>query len=227
MPGGTTEKRPSRAREQRDELAASVESWATFIFSNLLWVLMSLLVVTLPAATAGLFAYLSGRARGVPSELLSTFFAAMRQLWRKATLLALFDLAGGALVALNMWIFTRMDTASDPLAFLSRSVTLFVALALLLANLYAWPLLVLIGTMPIGRLLRTAFSLAFANPVWSFVVLALAALPIALGLLLPRAILVFGAVSVCVWVINWGTWRVIRRYLPGDSELLKGEQRGT
>lgn len=227
MRGGKTESRPGRAREERDDLAASVESWATFIFSNLLWALFSLPLVTLPAATAGLFDYLSGRARGAPGDLFDVFFGAMRRLWLKATLLVALDVAAGALIALNMSIFPRMDTASDPFAFIARSVTLFVALALLLVNLYAWPLLVLIESMPISRVLRSAFTLAFTNPVWSLGVLAAAAAPILIGLLLPRGILLFGAVSACVWIVNWGTWRIIRRYLPADSDLLKGERRGT
>jgi hypothetical protein len=227
VPGETTEKKSSRSREQRDELAMSVESWATFILSNLLWALLSLPLITLPAATAGLFAYQSGRARGVPGELLFTFFGAMRRLWLKATLLVLLGVAVGGLVVLNLSIIGRMDATGDPFAFIARSVTLFVALALLLVNLYAWPLLVLIETLPIGGILRSSFTLAFLNPIWSLGVLAAAAVPILLGLLLPRGILVFGAISACVWVINWGTWRVIRRHLPNDSELLKGERRGT
>jgi uncharacterized membrane protein YesL len=219
--------KPSRAREQRDELAESVEGWATFILSNLLWALLSIPLITLPGATAGLFAYMLGRARGVPEELFHTFFGTMRRVWLKATLLVLLDVAVGALVVLNLSIISRMDMASDPLAFIARSVTLFVALALLLVNLYAWPLLVLIETMPIGSILRSSFTLAFVNPIWSLVVLAAAAMPILVGLLLPRGILVFGAISLCVWIICWGTWRVIRRNLPTDSELLKGERRGT
>ena len=101
MRGRTTESRPSRVREERDELATHIEGWATFIFSNLIWALLSLPLVTLPAATAGLFAYMSGRARGVPGELFSVFLGAMRRLWLKATLLVGLDVALGALIVLN------------------------------------------------------------------------------------------------------------------------------
>lgn len=192
------------------------------MLANILWAILSLPVITLPAATAGLFAYMSERARGRQPDVVSTFFGAARRHWRKATVLACLDLLVGGLVVLNGLIFARMDFTTDPLAFLARSVTLFVALALLLINLYSWALLVLLETMSLRRLIRSAAALVFAHPFWSIGVLTAAALPVLISLLLPQGIFVIATASLCAWIICAGTWRVIREHLA--PELLASLQ---
>lgn len=201
-------------RGERAELAEQAEKWATFVLANMLWAIVSIPLVTLPAATAGLFAVMSARARGRQPDLLATFFCAMRRLWLKATLLAGINLLAGGLIALNLAILPRMDMTGDPFAFMARSVTLFMVVALLMVNLYAWPLLALLETMPLGRLLKSALQLAFAHPFWSMGVLVAAALPVLLSLLLPRGAFVIFTASAVAWIVCRGTWRVIRRHLP-------------
>jgi uncharacterized membrane protein YesL len=204
---------PSPEQVERSELAEQAEKWGTFILANILWGIFCIPIITIPASTAGLFAFLSGRARGKQVELFAEFFGGMRRYWWKSTLLVVFDLLVGGLVVVNFFIFQRMN--SDPVLFLTRSVTVFVGMALLLVNLYAWPLLVLINPSMKG-LLENSFRLMFEYPLWSFGVLVAAALPIAVSFLLPRGVLLIGMVSLCVWIINLGTWRVIRPHLSQD-----------
>jgi uncharacterized membrane protein YesL len=201
-----------RLSDDRAELSEQVEKWGSFIFANVLWSAFSIPIITLPAATAGLFAVMSKWARNERGELFAEFFSAMRRLWRKATALALLDLLVGGIVALNFLILPRMDM-SDPLAFLARSVTLFVGIAALLVNLYAWSLLVLVDAS-LRDLLEASVRLVFAYPLWSVGVLAAATVPIAFSLLLPQGFFLIASVSVSVLMINLGTWRVIRRHLP-------------
>lgn len=205
--------RRSTPRDERDALARHIESWSGFVFANILWAVLSIPLITLPAATAGLFAYMSGRARGQPTELLTTFFGAMRRLWPKATLLMTLNVLVGGLVVLNLWIFTRMDLDRELIGLASRSVTFFVAYVLLLVNLYAWSLLVAREDLPVGVLLKSALALAFTHPIWSTAVLVAAALPVLISLLLPRGIFVLGTISAVVLISTMGTWRVIRRHL--------------
>jgi ABC-type multidrug transport system permease subunit len=68
------------------------------------------------------------------------------------------------------------------------------------------------------RLVENSVRLTFAYPLRSLGVLAATALTVAISFLLPRGIFVVATASVCVWIINLGTWRVIRRHLP--QELL-------
>lgn len=191
------------------------EQWANFVLANLLWSLCAIPVITIPAATAGLFAVMSGQMRGKPSSLFEEFFGTMRRLWLKATAIAVLDLLVAGLLAANLLIFRLMNTL-DLMGFLARSVTLFVGLALLLTNLYVWSLMV-ISNMPIRQLIETSYKLMFAHPLWSCGVLIAAAIPVAISLLLPRAVFLLVTVSACALIISRGTWPIIQRHLSQDA----------
>jgi len=157
---------------------------------------------------------MSKRARGKEVELFGEFFGGMRRFWWKATLLMLLNLAVGGLALLNFTIFPLMDM-SNLFALMARSVTLFVGVLLLLVNMYAWHMLVLFDWAVKG-LLESALRLCFAYPLWSIGVLIAASLPLALGLLLPRGILLIGLVSLSLYIMNLGTWRMIERHAPDN-----------
>lgn len=210
-------RRVDTPRSERAELAEQAERYASFVLANLLWALVSIPLVTLPAATAGLCAVMLGRVRGTGGDLFPTFFGAARRHWQKATLLMLLNLVGGGLVAANLAIFPFMDLSADPFAFWARSVTLFVAAALLLVNLYAWPLLVLLEESSLKTVLENAVRLVFAHPLWSALMLVVVAAIVVVSLLLPRGVFVLATASACAWVICWGAWRVIRGHLADDS----------
>jgi uncharacterized membrane protein YesL len=139
----------------------------------------------------------------------------MRRLWLKATAVGLLNLLLGSLIVVNLWIFGRMGTL-DVMAFVARSVTLFIGLALLLTNLYIWPLMV-VSDMPLRELIETSCKLMFAHPLRSLGVLIVTALPVIVSLLLPRATFLLVTVSSCVWIINWGTWPIIQQHIPKEA----------
>jgi uncharacterized membrane protein YesL len=188
------------------------EKWASFVLANLLWVLFAVFVITLPAATAGTFATISEQTRGKEVHFFEVFFGTMRRLWLKATAVGLLNLLLGGLIVTNLWIFGRMGTL-DVMAFVARSVTLFVGLALLLTNLYIWPLMVL-SDLPLRELVETSYKLMFAHPLRSLGVLIVAVIPVIVSFLLPRAAFLLVTVSSCIWIINWGTWPIIRQHIP-------------
>lgn len=198
--------------DARAELGEQFEKWGSFVLANLLWAILSLPLVTLPAATAGLFAVMAARARGKQPDLFPAFLGGMRRLWLKATVLMGVNILAGGLVGLNLVILPQMGR-NDPIAFLSGSVTLFGCLALLLLNLYAWPLLALTD-VPLKRTLTVALALAFAHPLWSLGVLAAALAPVLASLLLPQAIFLIATASASALIACTGTWRVIRQHVP-------------
>ncbi len=212
-----TARRVSTPRSERAELAEHAEKWASFVMANILWAILSIPLVTLPAATAGLFAYMSARARGYQPDLFPTFLGGMRQHWRKATVIALLDALIGGLVIANALIFPHMDFTRDPVAFLARSVTIFVGLALLMINLYAWPLLVLLDTLTLLETITSSAALVFAHPFWSVGVLIVVALPVLISLLLPQGIFVLATASICALLTCMGTWRAIRQHLTPEQ----------
>ena len=58
-----------------------VDKITTVVLANLLWFIFAVLIVTLPAATAGLFAVLVPLVRGRDVEIFATFFGTMRRQW--------------------------------------------------------------------------------------------------------------------------------------------------
>ncbi len=203
----------STPSSERAELAEQAEKWGALILANILWAILSIPLITMPAATAGLFNYMSARVRGLQPDFFRVFFEGMRLYWRKATVIGLIDALVGGLVILNVSIFPYMDFRADPIAFLSRSVTIFAALALLLINLYAWSLMVILPALTIRQILVNAAMFVFTHPLWSIVVLIAAVLPVVISLFLPRGMFVIATASACVLIVCMGTWRVIRQHL--------------
>jgi uncharacterized membrane protein YesL len=200
-------------RQDWDDFVKQADYIGGFIVANLLWVAFAIPIVTLPAATAGLFAVMTGYARGQRVEAFYTFFGAMRCHWRTSTAIVLIDIGLGALLAVNLMIFPMMDMGNG-IAFLSRSVTWFVAALVFLANLYVWPLLVVIDPpMPLRELLTSTVRLVFAHPVWSAGLLVVGLIPVAVGLMTAAMVMILFSFSGCALVVSWGAWRVIRQHV--------------
>jgi uncharacterized membrane protein YesL len=207
-------------RQEYADFMEHAHHWSAFMLANVLWCLFTIPIVTIPAATAGLFEVMSQRARGRQADVLQIFFGAMRRLWLKATLVMLVNLCVAGVLTINIVIFPLMSS-TDPLAYLSRSVTLFIGLALLLVNIYVWSLMVVIE-MPLKQLLTASCKLVFAHPLWSLAVLFASAIPIVISLLLPQFVFLLFTFACVAAIITKGTWRIIRRHLP-DDELLQLE----
>lgn len=202
-------------RSQNSDLFVWADRAGTFILANLLWVLLSLPIITLPLAMVGLFATLAPWGRGKPSEVFREFFSGIREHWRQAMVIGVIDLLLGGLIAVNFSIF-RLMNMSQPVALLSQSITIFVGFVLIAVNLYVWPLLVTFD-LPLRDLLSTALKLVFAHPFASmgmlFVVLAI----LLVSTLLPAMFLLLASVSACGLFISWGVWRVVRGYIAEDE----------
>lgn len=197
------------------EPGSPLDRLATLIIANIMWVFLSLMILPLPAATAGLFSVTTPLARNKDREFFATFFSTMRRQWRKATVLALIDLALGGLVFINLQALATIPLPEAVVWFL-RSLTMIVALVLLLTNLYAWPLLVMFD-LPMQRLIKVSLLLTLAHPLQSLFTLVIGAAPIVAGLFLPAWLMFVGFVSLSALAISWGSWRVIRQRASADE----------
>ena len=207
-----------KLHERYPRLADFLDGVSTVILANLLWILVSAPVVTLPAATAGLFGAMTPLSRGQTSVLLSDFFGAVRRRWKPSTAVFVLDLALVALFFANLSITTALEEV--PLAWLTQIAVLIAGVVALLVNLYAWPLLVTFD-MPLRAVLSTSLRLTLGHLFWSILIGILALLPLVLAFFLPF-LLVAGAFSASSVLASWGAWRVIRRYVP-EEELARLE----
>ena len=187
----------------------------TFVLANLLWFVFAVLIIPLPAATAGLFAALAPLARGSDTELFVTFFGTMRRQWLKSTVVFFADVFIGAVITTNFEVLNMMDPPG-PVFWLFRSMYVFLVITALMVNLYLWPLLVQFD-LPLRRLVDVSLRLAFAHPVWSLITLGLALLPLALVVFVPPLVSVVVVFSTTVLIANWGTWRIIKKYATPEE----------
>ena len=117
---------------------------AASCYLNLLWLLCSLPVVTLGAATAALYAVTLKLAEDDTGHLTERFFLAFRQNFRQATVLWLILLAGGIVLALDGYIVYHLRASSTGAAavfwtlLLALIIAAAVAYAIVLA--YVFPL---------------------------------------------------------------------------------------
>ena len=196
-------------RERYPRLADFIDGVSAVILANLLWLLLAAPIVTLPAATAGLFAAMAPWSRGQTSNLFADFFGGMRRHWRASTAVVVLDLGIAAIAYVDFMVLTATDTFW---AWPALIVVALVAEVGLMANLYLWPLLVTTEEMSLRALLSTAARLALGRPLWSFCLTIAALLPFALAWVQPFMLLVM-SFSVSALLINWGAGRVIRQQM--------------
>lgn len=197
---------------------ARLDRVASFIFVNLLWVLFALPVVTLPAATAGLFAVVTDWQRGIENEVVGRFFGAMRKHWRKSTLLGLLNAALIGLIAINLNILPRM-ALPQPLFFVLFGITLFIGVLAAAGNLYLWTLLVVFD-LSIADLIEISMKLVFQHSLWSGGLLVATALAFASGItLLPSGGVLLVTFAGCAWLVARGAWHIIRQYTAELDQL--------
>lgn len=140
---------------------------------NLLWLLVSIPVVTWPAATGALF-YLvhriirEERALDPDYAQVSDFWAGFRRYWQKSTVLALFDVVVFAVLAVALFFYG--GSSVEPLRWLAGPV-IIIALVWLGAQLYIFPILIVAPEQSVFEILRTALFTAIGYPAYTLVLL--------------------------------------------------------
>jgi uncharacterized membrane protein YesL len=156
------------------------------VVANILWLLLSLPIVTWPAATAGLFHLVR---RVVQEELeasprdakLSDFWDGFRRYWLRSSVLSAIDLAGIGLIAVALVFYG--GSPQEPLRWLVGPIGL-VGLAWITAQLYVYPLLLQRPESRPWQVMREALLMALGYPLSS------------LSLLLTVLILLIAAVAL-------------------------------
>ena len=194
------------------------DHWSTPIMANVLWVLLSIPVATIPLAVVGLLGVMFRWMDGYEPQVFSVFFSTIRRCWLRSYVVAGIDLAVGGLVFLNFLIFQLMDM-TDMLAFLSRGTTLFVAILLLLGNIYALTL-ISVWDAPLKQILKFSIQLVFAQPLWTLAIAFCIIATVLFSLILPAAIFVTCTGAIVTYTACRGTWFVVRKYIPRQQFAL-------
>lgn len=147
---------------------------------SLLWIGLSLPVVTMGAATAALYSAAARLHRG-NSHGGRTFLISFRALLRPATLFWVPMLLWGGLLLVNLWVIPALE---EPAKGMCLGLTLVLCLLWLILVSYGLPMLA-VRQASFGALFRDALVLAVSHPLHTAAVLLSNLFPLLFLLLAP------------------------------------------
>lgn len=193
---------------------------------NILWLVFSVPVVTIGAATTAVYAVCFQILQDKSSGVLRSFWKSFRMNWKQATVIWLILLGVLAVLGIDLYYFLFFQTfvSGMPQALICGFL-IFLLLEALLVMIYAFTLLSLFENT-IKETLRNAILLVLRNPIRSLCALGTDAVMLALGFYAP-----FSGISVlAVGMVLLGTalmlflnclilMRVFAPYLPKEENV--------
>ena len=190
---------------------------------NLIWLAMSVTVILLPPATAGLYAVTNSVAHGTGQQIEEFLRAARRYAWLSWRW-ALLNIAAGGLLYMDL-VFYRGTAGGLP--FIIRWLLMLFAVIWLGVQFYVWPFLIEQEDKRLRLALRNALFLALAAPVYTLTMLVIVVVVLSLSAVtvLPLFLCAASLVSLL------GNHAVIERLsaygkLPGSAQAKRGDSSG-
>lgn len=145
-----------------------------YIWANILWALVSLPIITAPAAWAALV-YMSRCAYLNPSVSLDDFWHGFRTNLKRGAIMALLNLL---VFGVNLWNVLAYQNQPGTLALLLRAVWLLALAVWIMLQFYMWPLLYELKQPSLLGAFRNAAVMILRNPLFSltlFIIILLVA----------------------------------------------------
>ena len=135
-----------------------------YIWANLLWALLSLPIITAPAAWAALV-YMSRCAYLNSTVSLDDFWQGFRANLKRGAVMALLNVL---VLGINIWNLLAYQNQASALALGLRAVWLLALAAWILLQFYMWPLLYELKQPSLLGAFRNAAVMILRNPLYSF-----------------------------------------------------------
>ena len=129
---------------------------------SLLWLLTSLPVFTIGAATAAFYSFTLDAVGDNEGRAIGSYFSAFKANFKKATLLWLLQLALGALLAVNLYAAWNLYLAKGVIALGFLSLSGCAALVAICCSVYSYPILAAYD-FPVKKILTDSFVMATGN----------------------------------------------------------------
>lgn len=129
---------------------------------SLLWLLTSLPVFTIGAATAAFYSFTLDAVGDNEGRVIGSYFSAFKANFKKATLLWLLQLALGALLAVNLYAAWNLYLAKGVIALGFLSLSGCAALVAICCSVYIYPILAAYD-FPVKKILTDSFVMATGN----------------------------------------------------------------
>lgn len=197
------------------------ESFWRIIGANLLFVLFSIPIVTIPAAWAGLTRVMSRFARDEHAFVFDDFLETFKKEFWRSLILGAITLAGGVLAYIAVSVYSRM-LDDEVLAVGLTALVIVITLAFILIMGYAFVMLVSVE-LPLKSILKNALALCIVKPFGSLMTLVVtfgvyfvAVYFFPAGLILP----IFFGFSLISFVTGFNAWPQIKKYViePFDKK---------
>lgn len=182
---------------------------------SLLWLICSLPLVTMGAATAAVFQFTLHQVNDEEGYVIKSFFKAFRQNFRQATILWLLMAAAGSFLAVDLWLCFQIPVP-QPVRIGMTAVIGCGALLYLLTSLYLLPMTA-VFSVTVKKTVRDGFIMAVGNLPISILILAVYAGFAVLACLRPGAA-VF-CVGIAIFVSSYLFSFVFRRYLGNKNKM--------
>lgn len=132
-------------------------------YMSLLWLLTSLPVFTIGAATAAFYSFTMDAVQDLEGGVWHSFFHAFRKHFKKATAIWIVQLALFAVLSVNLYAAWNFYLLKGILGLGFFSMALFGMLILICTGLYLYPVLVSYD-FPIKKVVADSFVMAIRNP---------------------------------------------------------------
>ena len=129
---------------------------------SLLWLLTSLPVFTIGAATAAFYSFTLDAVGDNEGRVIGSYFSAFKANFKKATLLWLLQLALGALLAVNLYAAWNLYLTKGVIALGFLSLSGCAALVAICCSVYIYPILAAYD-FPVKKILTDSFVMATGN----------------------------------------------------------------
>lgn len=161
---------------------------------NALWFVLSLTIILLPPATAGMYAATNSVAHGTGQRLGDFWEGARRWIWVSLRW-ALVNIVVAAVLWSNTLFYSSL---AESAALFVRVLVGSLALVWLAAQLYVWPFLIEQEDKRLRIALKNALFLTLASPLYTFILLVTLALLTLLSLatILPLAVFLMSFVAL-------------------------------
>jgi uncharacterized membrane protein YesL len=151
----------------RRSLTAFGHRGYTYIWGNLFWVVLSLPLVTAPAAWAGLVT-LAHRAQTSPAPVeVLTVWQGFKQHFRRGLVVALLNVVVLGVNASNLFAYQYV---TDLTGTVLRWLWIMAILLWLMLQFYAWPLLIEMEKPELWGAFRNAVVMLFRHPLFTLVI---------------------------------------------------------
>lgn len=135
------------------------------ILGNLLWILLSLPLVTAPAATAGLF-HLTAKIARREDASLRDLLVGFRLFFRPATMIALVDAVVAAILWVNVDFYSHLGGRASIPGMLFAGLIIWATAFWILIHAHLFPLLIG-GESSVRSLFRKSAILTLHNPAFT------------------------------------------------------------